>query len=87
MERCVKCVLPESYPGIAFDAEGICNYCRAYVRRWPSTGEKSGEDKLKEYLAPYTSRDGQSDCVVGVSGGRDSSFILDRQHNIGFDSL
>ena len=76
MKRCVKCVLPESYPGIAFDAEGICNFCRAYVRRPPFREKKAGEDKLKEYLAPYISRNGQYDCVVGVSGGRDSSFIL-----------
>ena len=30
MKRCTKCILPETFPGIEFDEEGECNYCRDY---------------------------------------------------------
>ena len=26
-KRCTKCILPEDYPGIRFNSEGICNFC------------------------------------------------------------
>lgn len=28
LRRCTRCILPETYPGISFDDEGVCNYCR-----------------------------------------------------------
>ena len=30
MKRCKRCVLPESYPGITFNEEGVCNFCLNY---------------------------------------------------------
>jgi hypothetical protein len=33
MQVCTKCVLPETYPGIQFDENGVCNYCIAYDAR------------------------------------------------------
>ena len=30
MRRCTKCVLPETIPGISFDAQGVCSHCRNY---------------------------------------------------------
>ena len=31
MQTCTKCVLPATFPGIIFDEEGVCNYCREYA--------------------------------------------------------
>jgi hypothetical protein len=28
-ERCTRCVLPSNYPGICFNEDGVCNYCRS----------------------------------------------------------
>jgi hypothetical protein len=28
MKRCTRCILPETFPGIEFDDEGVCQYCR-----------------------------------------------------------
>ena len=33
LKRCVKCILPESYPMIKFDEEGVCNYCKIYKKQ------------------------------------------------------
>jgi len=71
LRRCTKCVLPETYPFISFDEEGVCNYCRKYRRQ-----EFLGREALESFLASYRSRDGSPDCIVGFSGGRDSSYGL-----------
>ncbi|NPV05208.1 MAG: hypothetical protein HPY67_10805 [Syntrophaceae bacterium] len=72
LRRCTRCILPETFPFIEFDSEGVCNYCRHYV---PKNQGGRIED-LKEILAPYRSRNGEPDCIVAFSGGRDSSYGL-----------
>lgn len=71
LQRCTKCVLPESFPYIKFDDEGVCNYCHSYE---PTTVK--GKDALAEAFAPYRRNDGRPDCIVAFSGGRDSSYSL-----------
>jgi glutamine---fructose-6-phosphate transaminase (isomerizing) len=69
--RCTKCVLPETFPFITFDEHGVCNYCRAYKHR-PVHGEKA----LRKKVARYRGTDGKPDCLVAISGGRDSCYGL-----------
>jgi tRNA(Ile)-lysidine synthase TilS/MesJ len=71
MQRCTRCILPESYPGISFDENGICNYCHIHKSR-----DYLGEEKLFEAIRPYRDSGNKYDCLVGYSGGRDSSFLL-----------
>ncbi|MBC8270118.1 MAG: hypothetical protein H8E36_15355 [Rhodospirillaceae bacterium] len=71
VQRCTKCVLPNTYPYIEFDQDGICNYCRDYKTQKPE-----GRDALEEILAKHRSKDGSPDCIVAFSGGRDSSYGL-----------
>lgn len=71
LRRCTRCVLPETYPFISFDSEGVCNYCRKYQKQ-----VFHGREALEEILARHRSKDGQPDCIVGLSGGRDSSYGL-----------
>jgi glutamine---fructose-6-phosphate transaminase (isomerizing) len=72
LRRCTKCIMPETMPFIEFDSDGVCNYCRTYVPHKPL-----GLDALREFVAPFRSqkRD-QPDCLVAVSGGRDSCYGL-----------
>jgi len=67
--RCSRCVLPETYPGISFDAAGVCNYCAAYR---PSVCQ--AEAGLLQIVDRHRGRGGH-DCVVALSGGRDSAFV------------
>ncbi|MCB0317462.1 MAG: hypothetical protein KDD56_01810 [Bdellovibrionales bacterium] len=69
--RCTKCVLPETMPYISFDKDGVCSYCRNYKNI-----SLYGKDSLKEIAASIRSSDGSPDCLVGLSGGRDSCYGL-----------
>lgn len=71
MRRCTCCILPETMPFIEFDSAGVCNYCRNYQRQ-----VLVGEDALLRLLDRYRSKSGEPDCLVGFSGGRDSSYGL-----------
>jgi asparagine synthetase B (glutamine-hydrolysing) len=77
LKRCTKCILPETFPFIMFDDDGICNYCDNYAAPIPL-----GEDLLLKAVKPHRKKDGQPDCIVGLSGGRDSSYSLHYAKNV-----
>lgn len=74
---CKRCLYPANHPlGLAFDAEGICSGCRVHEEKdrldW---GER--EQMLTPLLSGYRGRSrGRHDCIVPISGGRDSFFIV-----------
>lgn len=70
MKRCTKCILPETTPNIEFDAHGVCNFCRDHQ---PLTTPK---DRSLEALLEQYPGEGDYDCILGLSGGRDSSYAL-----------
>ncbi len=71
MSRCTNCVLPGQTPNIEFDVTGVCNYCHTYK---PVTYQ--GEAAFVEQLDRFRNTDGPYDCLVPISGGRDSSYVL-----------
>lgn len=71
LRRCTRCILPETMPFIEFDAQGVCNYCHRHRPR-----ETRGVEALREAVAPYRGRGRFGDCLVSLSGGRDSSYAL-----------
>lgn len=76
---CARCVMDADTPDIRFDAEGVCNFCHMQDRLealFPLGVEGA---RIMEGLAERIRRAGRGrrhDCVVGVSGGRDSSYCL-----------
>ncbi|MEA2177138.1 MAG: hypothetical protein QOG77_435, partial [Solirubrobacteraceae bacterium] len=75
MRYCVKCVYPASSAApLAFDDDGVCSGCRVAAQK----GRIDWEDRLeelKEIVEEHRSRDGSNyDCVIPVSGGKDSHF-------------
>ena len=76
---CARCIIDSKVPGAAFDSEGICNFCRLHdklERRFPLT--QAGAEQFQKILDRIR-RHGRSrkyDCVVGISGGRDSTYLL-----------
>ncbi|HRY61857.1 MAG TPA: hypothetical protein P5266_06615, partial [Candidatus Fermentibacter sp.] len=48
-KRCSRCILPDDYPGIQFDEEGVCSVCREYDRNW-AEWRKRGERRAREEL-------------------------------------
>jgi glucosamine--fructose-6-phosphate aminotransferase (isomerizing) len=69
--RCSRCILPETMPFIEFDSNGVCNFCRSYKPH-----QLKGRESLEKVLENYRSRNGDPDCIVAFSGGRDSSYGL-----------
>jgi len=82
MKYCSRCLYPENHPlNLLFDDEGVCSGCRVHEEKdeidWSHRFEL-----LKQLVTPYQKRfSGKFDCIVPVSGGRDSFFILDLVKN------
>ena len=49
IKRCTRCILPENYPGIRFDNDGMCNVCLDYDRKW-SSWKNGGSKETHEQL-------------------------------------
>jgi len=71
LRRCTKCILPETMPFITFDKDGKCNYCASHKKIKPK-----GRRALERLVEPYRSKNGEPDCIIAFSGGRDSSYGL-----------
>ena len=69
MKRCAQCVLPESYPNIQFDEQGICNFCRDH-----KPPVYAGKDALIKQVERLKSKTSAYEAILGLSGGRDSTF-------------
>lgn len=76
-QRCVKCVMDTTDPDIEFDDDGICSHCHYFenviLPRW----HQSNSEGLRELAARIrrTGHGKEYDCVIGLSGGVDSSYV------------
>lgn len=71
LKRCTKCLLPETFPGIHFDDDGVCSICHEYQHI-----KYAGSDQLIEELNKTRDVNSYYDCIVPLSGGRDSCYML-----------
>lgn len=77
---CKRCVMDNvSDPTITFNQEGFCNYCTDAIRRMSNTYFPNSEGyRILEGLISRLKKDGkgkQFDCIMGLSGGLDSSYL------------
>tara|TARA_Y100001949_G_scaffold168379_1_gene167068 strand:- start:506 stop:1645 length:1140 start_codon:yes stop_codon:yes gene_type:complete len=73
MKYCIKCLFPDTKPGLTMDENGVCDACRTAKLKEQIDWDKRREE-LKNILNKYKSRDGNYDCIIPVSGGKDSHF-------------
>ena len=86
MKICTQCILPETFPGVSFDDEGVCNHCRKSEARKTSLVEekKLFARKFEELLSSLglgktMVRDGglrAYDVLMAYSGGKDSTYTM-----------
>ena len=88
-QRCIRCGLPSNYPDITFDNAGVCNTCRTY---------ETYQDKANAYFKSMNElhliverakaeRAGEYDCLMLLSGGKDSTYVLYQLVNMGLKVL
>ena len=90
--RCTRCIMDDSSdPTIRFDANGVCNYCTDALKEKDSVyfPNSEGERKLQALVSTLkTEGEGKEyDCIMGLSGGLDSSYLLYLGHKLGLRIL
>ena len=80
LKVCSRCIYDARVDGIEFDAQGVCNYCRQVdrLKEEYGTGTDKGRRTFDAIVATIkrSGRGRRYDCVIGVSGGTDSSYML-----------
>ena len=90
-QMCTRCIMDTSDPFIEFDEKGVCNHCKRYDERSSKlvfTGEM-GKSKLAS-IVDDIKRQGQGkeyDCIIGISGGVDSSYVAHKVKALGLRPL
>jgi N-acetyl sugar amidotransferase len=87
LRYCTRCLYPDTKPDLWFDEQGVCSACIAFEKR----KEVNWEVRKREFLTVterYRDRTGtQHDCIVPVSGGKDSTYQVIRLLQLGLNPL
>lgn len=84
---CVRCLLPETKPDLSFDGSGVCSACTAFESR-PAIDWALREAELLRVLDRFRSTDNSNwDCIVPVSGGKDSTYQVIKLLEFGMNPL
>ncbi|MGA0557721.1 N-acetyl sugar amidotransferase [Larkinella sp. VNQ87] len=87
--RCSRCVLDTTVADIWFDAQGVCKYCHIHDEMDRLHPQETMQADLERIVAKIK-KDGRHkpyDCIVGVSGGRDSTYTLYMARKLGLRPL
>jgi len=79
--RCIRCALPFSFPTMTFTKDGLCEVCARFEQKWKPWLESKelqaeSERKLIRILDRAKAKGKLYDCVIGISGGKDSLYTL-----------
>jgi N-acetyl sugar amidotransferase len=86
LKYCKKCVMPHTKPDIDINADGVCNACRSYESRLHIDWEKR-RTELVTIFKRYRGNDRNWDCIIPVSGGKDSTYQVLRIKQLGLSPL
>lgn len=89
---CSRCIMDTTAPDIEFDEQGICNYCKAFLEKKAkhiAPTEEERQRRLQSLLEQVkkSSKGKRYDCIVGISGGVDSSWALVQAVRLGLKPL
>lgn len=89
-QQCNRCVMDTSAHNITFDHNGYCNYCNDFLARLAKNNSLQLQTKNLEAFVTKIKSEGKNkpyDCIVGVSGGVDSSYALHLAVKLGLRPL
>lgn len=77
---CTRCVMDTSDPGLTFDEAGVCQSCRRYEEVKAHSGYRKGESEQELARTVRVMKENSKgcayDCILGLSGGVDSAYML-----------
>ena len=80
MEYCSRCCYPHNtHPPMSFDEEGVCSGCKSFENRQKQEVDwEAKKNELKQLLEEYKSQarknNSSYDCIIPISGGKDSHY-------------
>ncbi len=86
MKICTNCVMPNTKPDLHFDDNGVCDACRSQNDKNDSINWKEREQEFLALVKKYKKHP-DYDCVIGVSGGKDSTFQVIKVLELGLKPL
>lgn len=87
MNYCNKCVMPDTKPDLYLNEQGVCNACTSFEQRKTTDWEKRKKDFL-QIIDQYRSKNQSNwDCIVPVSGGKDSTYQVIKMLQMGINPL
>lgn len=82
---CTRCIIDTTVPGAVFDPDGICNFCKLQDRMEEVFPNDERGERILAGIIERIKRQGKNrkyDCIVGISGGRDSTYTLYMAKNV-----
>jgi N-acetyl sugar amidotransferase len=86
LKYCIRCVMPHTKPDLHIDEEGVCNACRSMEKRKDVDWDQRYQELLT-VLEKYRKNGTNWDCIVPVSGGKDSTYQVIRMLQLGLNPL
>ncbi|MEO1682257.1 MAG: amino acid adenylation domain-containing protein [Cyanobacteria bacterium J06631_12] len=86
LSYCTRCGLASNYPGVSFDRAGVCDVCRAYETYRHRTEQyfRSFDELRSRLNQACNNRRGDYDCMMLLSGGKDSTYALAQLVHMGY---
>jgi len=88
MKICSQCILPDTFPGISLNADGLCSHCQQFVRKKGRLADTKREyeqrfHELVNQVVHQPGRAGQRayDVLMAYSGGKDSTYTMSLLRN------
>lgn len=87
MKLCTTCFYPNTKPDLEFDQKGICSACVSFENRKKTNWEEREKEFIKIVTDLKKKRTGDYDCIIPVSGGKDSTWQLIKALEYGLKPL
>ena len=87
MKYCINCILPDTRPGIKLNDEGVCSGCEGHKKKSFSIDWLARKKELEKIIDIAKKKSSGYDCIVPVSGGKDSWFQIIKAKEFGLKVL
>lgn len=86
MKICTNCVMPSTKPDLHFNEDGVCDACQSQKSKNSEIDWKKREEEFLELIKQYKVHP-DYDCIIGVSGGKDSTYQVIKVLELGLNPL